>query len=1191
MVLKSLILQGFKSFPDKTQIHFAEGVTAIVGPNGSGKSNISDAIRWVLGEQSSRSLRGAKMEDIIFSGTTKRGPVGFADVSLILDNTDGLFRSDFTEIMITRRFFRSGDSEYYMNKQHCRLRDIHEMFMDTGLGRDGYSVIGQGRIDEILSLKSEDRREVFEEAAGITKFRFRKQEAERKLAATEENLVRIRDLYQELEVQREPLEKQASRAKQYLLLRDELRVLEISLWLLKLSALRKDTQENQEKFNICMDQLESATRERDSLYTKSDALTEEIHSVEIALEKLRMQLRETEQRLAEHASRTAVMEANIQNNQENIVRTRLEKERQAVQAQNLTEQLTERKAHVTQLAHTWQTLLKDQADLARQEQELQLSAQQLRIEREEVEKRKQSATEQKFSAELALMGAQSGLDNMDARHDTIENDLQAAQERVAAEEQTQTSLEARLAACLTTIDESKNRLAGVDLKMDSRRRHVQQLEEENQRVLARANDCDNRIRMLTEMQREYEGFSHSVRMIMNLSEKGGMAGIHGPVSSLMEVSEEYVTAVETALGAAGNNLVVDSPQVGREAIQYLKRKEGGRATFLPLDTIRPASLQERGIENMTGFCGIADTLVTCAPQYRNIISNILGRTVVAQDLNAALAIAKAYHNRFRIVTLDGQVVQAGGAMTGGSASKSTGVLARAAKLHSLETQQQELANKQKEAVQALEKARKELTVLEFDIKAMQAERARAQEEQAGLNAHCQQHSALVESLRAQYQALTLERDNLSEARVQYEQTIAVKTAEIEDIGIRLDELDSMLQGLEQQQRLKEEQQLLLAQKHSQLATAVAQNQTETAAERRALSDLEMLRQGMNETLEDSQKAIARFEEEINRLQQALEQAGLDNQRDAAAAQQLREQITQHAQKRTQIEGEKNAIGKRAQEQGESIMNLEREKGRLENRTIQIQNEEKQIVDKMWESYELTPSPAEEIKKELPDVPEAEKQAQALKNQMRALGNINLDAVEEYEKLMERYTFMTVQKEDLENAQKDLYKIINELTENMKEIFATEFARLNNYFGQTFREMFGGGHAELVLEDTTDILGCGIEIRVSPPGKALKTITLLSGGEKAFVAIALYFAILKVRPTPFCVLDEIEAALDDVNVIRYAKYMRRLSDNTQFIAITHRRGTMEEADILYGVTMQEQGVSKLLMLNLAEAEQRLNLKIE
>ena len=1190
MVLKSLILQGFKSFPDKTEISFLGGLTAIVGPNGSGKSNISDAIRWVLGEQSSRSLRGAKMEDVIFGGTAKRGPVGFAEVSLILDNAEHAFRSDFTEIMITRRYYRSGESEYYINRSHCRLKDIHELFMDTGLGRDGYSIIGQGRIDEILSLKSEDRREIFEEAAGITKFRYRKEEAERKLAATEDNLTRIRDLYAELERQVGPLEKQAEKAKQYLLLRDELRVLEISLWLLGLARIKTDTEKNLADAEACKTQLNDTKTGQQALYARSEQLSEDMRGIDREADRLRQQLREAEQRAADEASRAAVLKANIQNNRDNIDRARRESETRAAQAQGLGAQLAERRGRIELLDAEHEGLAASLSALLEQGEKRrarQLEAEQALRQAEEM---RMQAQQQTHRLALDRTAAETGLAGMDSRVGTIGADIAAAEKRLADEKATHETLENSLRDCLDTLAGAKNKAAGAALKAESRRKKAAEAQERLARAVAALTDAKNREKMLADMQRDYEGFSRSVKNIMVRAEKGAQKGVHGPVSALLDVPERYVTAIDTALGASASSIVVDTSADGKACIEYLKRSDGGRATFLPLDTIRPAELRETGLMDHKGCCGPADQLVSADPKYTAIVRSLLARTVIAENMDAALAISKAFGRRFRIVTLDGQILQAGGAMTGGSASRGTGALARAGKLKALREQIETLQKEQQQAEQASLAAREELAALDYDLKAIEAERARAEQEQAGLRASVAQHGALLESLTVALSGLTLERDSIAQARAGYQSTIAAcaeneaaaraasETAEAETARCRA--------ALEQiaAEAAKENDEAAAKR------TAIAENRSAAAAESRSLEELARLKAELDAGVSGSDDTVLGFEREIERLTQELQQAEAGRGDTQAITEKLHASIAAAMQQRERIEGERARVDREAQSRNETILNLEREAARLENKSAQLKNEEAQILDKMWESYELTPTPAQDVAVALDDVAAAKEKAGALRAQMKGLGNVNLDAVEEYKDVCERYTFLGTQKEDLEKAQKELYKIIDQLTQNMKEIFASEFAKLNAYFGETFREIFGGGHAELQLADTSDILNCGIDIRVSPPGKSVKTLTLLSGGEKAFVAIALYFAILKLRPTPFCVLDEIEAALDDVNVIRYAQYIRRLSDKTQFIVITHRRGTMEEADMLYGVTMQEQGVSKLLMLNLAEAEKRLGSTI-
>ena len=1191
MVLKSLILQGFKSFPDRTEIQFLGGITAIVGPNGSGKSNISDAIRWVLGEQSSRSLRGAKMEDVIFGGTAKRGPVGFAEVSLLLDNSAHVFRSEFTELMVTRRYYRSGESEYFLNKKHCRLRDIHELFMDTGLGRDGYSSIGQGRIDEILSLKSEDRREIFEEAAGITKFRYRKEEAERRLTATEENLVRIRDLFDELESRLKPLEKQAEKAKQYRLLRDELRVLEVSLWLVSLERIRADSEKLEQDRTVCAQQLAAVKQEQEALYAQSEQLAEALRGIDRETERLRGELREAEQFSAEQVSREAVLQTSIRSHRENIERTRQEGARRAEQVQSMNAQLAERRERIAALTQKQETQDAELKNLRRQaaEQEKQRAQCERELRQAEtIQNEKQTAL---HALALARTAAQSGLAGMSARKDALEAEIQTAKQQLDAEKQAQTDLEAQLQACERTLADTAEKMRGAIGRTDRQRQQVGQARDVLAAAQSALTEMQSRVKMLSDMQREYEGFSRAVKSVMRQSEKGAMPGVYGPVSALITTEKQFVTAIDTALGASASSIVVDSAAVGKKCIEHLKRTDGGRATFLPLDTIRAGSLKETGLDSQRGCFGTADSLVGFDAKYAAAVRSLLARTVVSENMDTALALAKTYGHRFRIVTLDGQIIQAGGAMTGGSASRGTGALARAERLRTAQEQAAELEHKRTVAEQAYQTEKAALAAQEADEKTIESERRRAEQEQAGLQASVDQHKLLLDSLQTRYDSLLAEQNSFEAAKQQHEKTLTACAAQQTAAGQELAAAEQSCAEKKTALDAAAAQRTQLAAQLTAAQTAAAENRTAVESETRALDELERLKAELDAGVSGTEQAAAGFEAEIARLTEELTHVREAKQGRDTAAQTLRTRLAGEVSRREQTEGERVRLERTAQGQNEQILNLEREAARLENRAGQIKGEETQLLDKMWESYELTPTPAAAIAQPIPNFGAAKERVQALRMQMRALGNVNLDAVDEYRQVQERHDFLREQKDDLEKAQRELHKVIEQLTVSMKEIFASEFAKLNVYFRDTFREIFGGGHAELQLADTSDILGCGIDIRVSPPGKAVKTLTLLSGGEKAFVAIALYFAILKLRPTPFCVLDEIEAALDDVNVQRFAKYIRRLTNSTQFIVITHRRGTMEEADMLYGVTMQEQGVSKMLMLNLAEAEKRLKNTIK
>ena len=1191
MVLKSLILQGFKSFPDRTEIKFLGGMTAIVGPNGSGKSNISDAIRWVLGEQSSRSLRGAKMEDVIFSGTAKRGPVGFAEVSLILDNSTGVFRSPFTEIMVTRRYYRSGESEYYLGKKHCRLRDIRELFMDTGLGLDGYSSIGQGRIDEILSLRSEDRRGVFEEAAGITKFRARKEEAERRLAATEDNLTRIRDLYDELGRQLEPLEKQAKKTEKFLVLRDELRVLEVSLWLEQLERLKSEVEKRSRDAEVCRRQLENAKSEQERRYQQAEQLTADLHGIDRETEALRTSQREAESREAGQASRIAVLRANLENCRANLERVHRENEERAKQAEKLAEQFS---AQETRIAELEQSSAEARERLAAQEDRL---AQHREAEGaaaaalERAEQARAAAQNEQHTLALERTAAQTGLAGMDGQQDDLHRALENAGDRLKTVQEEQSAFESRVSAGQTALRQAQAQAGEADAALRQAKADADALGTALRQAESALTDARNRAAMLRDMQRDYDGFARSVRSVMQQAGRGRLSGVHGPVSALLSTENRFVTAIDTALGASASSIVVGSAEDGRACIEYLRRTDGGRATFLPLDTIRPASLRESGLDRERGCCGTAETLVQFDETYGAVVRSLLARTVVCENMDAALALARSRGHRFRIVTLDGQIIQPGGAMTGGSASRGTGALARAGRLRAAEEQAERCEAARKTAEQRFRAAEKRLHACETACETQNAALRRQAEAQAALAAACTQHRALLGNAQARQEELMQQQRSMEAEKQRSAEVLASFDAREAQAGTQLRDAETRVQTCRDAlARLRTE----AAEQEAQLAgqrTALTRTEAELSGEKRALEQMRALRSETDAGLSSAADSIKRYECECERMQDELAEEKAAHERSETLARTLREQLEQIGKRREQVEERRTAVRRDAQDAGEQILGMEREASRLENRAGQLKAEEAQLLGRMWESYELTPTPAAALAQPLDDPAAARERAHELRGEIRALGSVNPDAVEEYRRVRERYAFMGGQKDDLERAQRELYRVIDRLTVNMKEIFASEFARLNVLFGQTFREIFGGGHAELALADTSDILSCGIDIRVSPPGKAVKTITLLSGGEKAFVAITLYFAILKLRPAPFCVLDEIEAALDDVNVQRYAKYIRKLTDFTQFIVITHRRGTMEEADMLYGVTMQEQGVSKLLMLNLAEAEKRLKNTIK
>ena len=999
MYLKALEIQGFKSFPEKTTLLFEKDITMIVGPNGSGKSNISDAVLWVMGEQRTRALRGGKMEDVIFGGTEKRKPLGFAQVTLLLDNSARVFPVDCDELSISRRYYRSGDSEYFINRENVRLRDVHELLMDTGLGRDGYSIIGQGRIAEIVSAKSTDRREIFEEAAGISRFRYRKEEAERKLAATDETLTRVGDKIDELELQLGPLKKQAEVAEKYLVLRDELRTAEVSAWMETLDKLASQTASVRESWEQAKAELEKTRSTLTEDYQRAETIAEKMREKDLEAERLRALLSEAEADIGENDRIAAVLRADRANNEDSVRRVQSDMSQDEGRVRALDEQIAQLRQRVAE------------AD--------------------------------------------------------------AAYETLAAK-----------------VRQLQNVVNGHRMKMSGRENRVASLREEVTRLTVDGRSMDGRISMLTEMEKEYEGFSRAVKTVMRESERGALRGVHGPVANLVRASDRCALAIETALGAAAQNIVVDTQADGKAAIELLKRRDGGRGTFLPLDAIRGSVLRElpRG---ESGYLGLALDLVEFDAAYANIFENLLGRTVVAETLGDAVAIARNHKNAFRIVSLDGQMIHAGGSMTGGSAARGTGVLSRANELERLRGQREELRQALDAKQERLSEAERELAAARYDMDVAGEELAAAGRDAASLDAERAAKKTSIEQLEN------------------------VKSA--------------MAAGGEQRRAL--------------------------------IESLKRKNLGIDAELEKNEARGAELQERADGF---------------------RERIRAVTQQKLDLEAKRTQADRDAQRRSEQLIDQERAVASIERRMLAAELEEKQIIDKLWDSYELSRTAAQAQRRPVESITAVNRRVGELKRAIHALGTPNLGAIEESKRVGERYDYLSEQRDDIARAKSELLSIIGDITEKMEEIFVAEFNAINESFQETFLELFGGGRASLRLEDESDVLGCGIEIKVQPPGKAVSNISLLSGGEKAFVAIALYFAILRLRPTPFCVMDEIEAALDEENVVRFAEYLRRL-DKTQFIVITHRRGTMEFADVLFGVTMQEKGVSTVIELDLAEAQ--------
>ncbi len=1186
MYLRALEIHGFKSFPDKTVLNFGEDITAIVGPNGSGKSNISDALRWVMGEQSAKGLRGAKMEDVIFGGTEKRGQVGFAEVTLVLDNTERIFPAmEEAEVSVTRRYYRSGESEYYINRQSVRLRDVTDLFLDTGLGREGYSMIGQGKIDEILSTRSSERREIFEEAAGISRFRHRKEEAQRKLERTQENLIRINDKIAELELQVVPLRDQAEKAKKYLILRDELRLLEISVWLENLDERKAAARQTELDFHAAEAARDKARGELDVLYAEGERISEQMREKDIESDRVRKEAGELDSQAKEHASAVAVQESNIAHNQENIQRAQAELVESDSRAGGLAKQAAEQEAHAAALNARLERLNADLDALMERAKEAAAQADGRQSEAEALRAKEVLAVAAAADArtEAAALAAENV--QVEARKTAVET------ERASLEAQRQ---EARRSAKETRYalenaqeeaDAAANVIAGHSLRMVERERRAAAASEQRMKLTVDAGALENRIRLLTEMEREYEGFSKAVKLVC----QNHLQGVHGPVAGLIKTEQQYSLAIEIALGAGLQNIVVDREEDAKAAISFLKRREAGRATFLPLTAIRGEELRLNGVEYETGFVGLASRLVRFEERYRNIFQNLLGRTVIVEDLDCGIAMARKYRNGFRIVTLDGQVINRGGSMTGGSTSRSAGVLSRAAELEKLHGQSGAMQAALDKAKQNEESIQRELSAARYEMETAEAQRRQAEDEVLRLEGEKNHYALLLQSLEKDLEAAAAELETLAGSltanvrrAAEIERQIAEQEAQAafyrEQAAVALSGQSKLL---ERAGALSEE----VTGKKEALAAWNAEREAtiQRAGDlRRLAEDLTGNREQKEEKLQSYQLSIEAAKQEITRRQEAI--AALEWRSQAC-----QEHLTVLNDEKIALEAQRTAKNKASQEMNETLLNLERSASRLEQKLSEAALEEKQIIDRLWEHYELSRSDAAAQRIELESVPKAIRRIGELKRDISALGTPNLGAIEEFDRVNMRYTYLTDQRDDVETAKKELEDIIGDITGEMTRIFAEQFRLLSESFQETFTEMFGGGEARLELEDEEDILNCGIEIKAQPPGKTLKTISLLSGGEKAFVAIALYFSILKVHPTPFCVMDEIEAALDDVNVTRYARYMRQLAGKTQFIVITHRRGTMEEADVLYGVTMQERGVSKILTINLNDMAKELEIE--
>ncbi len=1189
MRLKSLEIQGFKTFPDKTKLSFEQGITSVVGPNGSGKSNISDAIRWVLGEQSPKSLRCSKMEDVVFNGTDKRKKQGYAEVTLNIDNKDRFLDFNGDEIAVTRRYYRSGESEYLINKAQVRLKDINEMFMDTGLGRDGYSMIGQGKIDSIVSSKSEDRREIFEEAAGISRYRYRKTDAERKLKSTEENLLRLRDIVTELEDRVEPLRKQSEKAQKFLTYSEEKRGLEIAVWLLTLDKSQENLKQQDEKIAIAKAQYEDAERALESVQTETEDIYRKNGELSAQLEQLRSQSSDIDSEISQKRSQISVLENDILHNNENISRINDEILQADQNATELEKTIAEKQEKINLLDTEIIEKQKYYSEVSEKLNVINLDSSKSGDVLQEITAELSMLTSQSADVRVIEMTSESSIAELNARIDSLKSSNAEKIQQVDDLSELLSKYKQIVADTDEAITGFKNSIEGLELKLNSKNRKRNELKAESDRLSLDVREHQRKISFLENLERNLEGFSKSVKVVVNASNSGKLRGICGPVSRVISVPQKYGVAIETALGAAMQNIVVETDEDAKQAIRYLKSTDGGRATFLPLTTIKARDLNERGLDDCYGFVGIASELCSCDSKFSNILGSLLGRIVIADDLNSATSIAKKYSYKFKVVTLDGQVVNAGGSFTGGSLNRNTGLLSRATEIRELKAQSQELIDKANYAQKQSEQIAQEYASIEAELLGTRADLSNTQQDFARQQAEMK---ACENELESSKQSLLSAEQEAKDCL----KRIEIHKANSADAKSRLAELNSKIAAAEERVNSVTGSRAELTKNREELSALLQNIRLEIVTAQKDIDALNSEIVYAQTTGSNTADRKAELSAQIQSINEIIEQINLQIEDIKSNIQSLENTRNSFDDRISATIAQKDMLEKRSMEirESERTKTSERETSgrelaRLEERKINIQKEYDNIISKLWDEYELTKREAEQNAVRIEDVPKAQRRLNELKQNIKSLGNVNVSAIEEYKEVSERYKFMSEQVNDVEKSKKEITNLITTLTKQMKEVFVESFDQINKNFTYTFKELFGGGTASLSLSDPENILTSGIDILVHPPGKIVVHLDALSGGEKALVAVALYFAIMKVRPAPFCVMDEIEAALDDVNVYRFANYLRRLTDNTQFILITHRRGTMEEADVLYGVTMQDEGISKLLELRSTEVAEKLGIK--
>lgn len=1187
MYLKKLEIQGFKSFADRIALEFSAGITSVVGPNGSGKSNIADAIRWVLGEQSVKTLRGSKMEDVIFAGTEHRKPLGFAEVSITIDNSSGKLPVAYSEVTVTRRVFRSGESEYLINKTPCRLKDIYELFLDTGIGKEGYSVIGQGRVDEILSTKSEDRRGIFEEASGIMKYKIRKLEAEKKLELTKQNLLRINDIINELENQLEPLRIQSEAARKYLNLKESLKELEVNVYLNNIDKFREKLKGLEDQYTSARENVDSENAHLDKITFENGKKTELLKSLDERLNTIRQEYYSIEGSLERYQAEIRINEEKLTGIRQNIERIDNEVEELNLKKVEMLEDKESRQRKLEYLNKQYDDFA---AKLSDYEKQLETVMSNLTESERYIENLKIAVMDKLdilSDKKTQINYVKTHIEGIEKRQKSIDNEmfqlsLETDREKIKKEE-----LSENIQSHKKIINDMKTRIECMEKSKSELESKLAEQRKKQNALKTEFQVKSSRYRILSDMERNLEGYSRSVKEFLHacngspeLSE-----GIHGALAQLIKVDEKFVTAIEMSLGGALQNIVTTCEEDAKRAIEFLKSKKLGRATFLPISSVKGRSLDGNvlsKVRNTDGFCGVASDLVKCDDKYNEIILSTLGRVVVVENMDCAIKMARSFNYGFRIVTLDGDIFNTGGSITGGSSeSRNIGLLSRSREIQDIKNQidrikldETIIENEISEVIKNVTISEEEISQLKSEYKNSELTLIRDESHMAQIDENMLKNTARMDMLKQEKEQLSRQKDETE--------------GELEKYKAELEQIESEIT------RTKE---------------IIAQNQEKHKEDQKArdllhndITDFKISVNSIQESLKNVQESLEKVESESEVLEKNIKRKEIEKTRNIAEINSVMEknegimlsikkqeqekdgktfELDSIAEEKKILEEEHYDIVNKINEINKNLMLMQEELSRLEIRKAKIEGDIEVIQNRMWDEYELTYTNALPLRKDIGGITSAHKRIDELKSGIRELGHVNVNSIDEYVKTKERYEFMTVQKNDMEQAKEKLHRVISEITSVMKKQFMEQFKLINENFNIVFKELFDGGRAELKLTDEGNILESGIEIEVQPPGKKLQNMMLLSGGERAFTAIALLFAILRLKPSPFCVLDEIEAALDDANVYRFAEYLRNFSKNTQFVVITHRKGTMEASDMLYGVTMQERGISNIVSMEMKE----------